>query len=247
MLLKVRFAAAALGLLLGLQIHSAAAVDDYMGHCTHDGTYTPHEVVSSCEVFIDHVFKEGWKGEYLPAAYYNLALAYKALGDTANQKRFLQLSVRYGPDYVDAWREIVEVMSNLRGDDSTIKAVDLMIAAHPTNPYVLNEACWTRATMGLQLDTALADCNESLRLSPGYANALNSRGFAEYRLVNYAGAISDNTAALVARPNDAASLYVRGLARLKTGQTADGNADVAAAKAINPGIADVYAKYGVTP
>ena len=244
---KVRFAAAAFGLLLGLQIHSAAAADDYMGHCTHDGDYTPREVVSACENFIDHVFKENWKGEYLPRAFYNLALAYKALGDTANQKKALQQAVRHAPGYFDAWRELVEMMTDLRGNDSAAKAVDLMIAAHPSDSRVLNSACWTRATMGLQLDAALAECNESLRLVPGDAAALNSRGVVEYRLADYAAAIRDTTAALAAQSDDAGSLYVRGLAKLRTGQAVDGNSDIAAAKAIVPSIADNYAKYGVAP
>ena len=47
-------------------------------------------------------------------------------------------------------------------------------------------------------------------------------------------------------PKDADSLYGRGLAKLKSGDKAGGEADIAAAKAIKPDIADVYAGYGVT-
>jgi hypothetical protein len=55
------------------------------------------------------------------------------------------------------------------------------------------------------------------------------------------------TKALEQDPKLASSLYVRGLARLKTADASNGNADIAAAKAIDPKIADTYAGYGVTP
>lgn len=244
---KMYFGAAVLGLLLGLWMQSAAAAEDYMGHCTSNGAYAPREVISACENFIDHVYKENWKGQDLPSAFYNLALAYKAIGDTANQKKSLELAVRYAPGYVDAWRELVEMMTDLRGNDSTTKAVDLMIAAHPNDSHVLNEACWTRATTGLQLQTALANCNQSLQIDPGSADTLNSRGLVEYRLADYAAAIKDDTAALAVASTDANSLYVRGLAELKSGNATQGNADIAAAKALDPMVVDAYAKYGVTP
>jgi hypothetical protein len=44
---------------------------------------------------------------------------------------------------------------------------------------------------------------------------------------------------------DAGSLYGRGMAKLKTGDTVGGNVDIAAAKAIKPEIAEEYAGYGV--
>ena len=55
------------------------------------------------------------------------------------------------------------------------------------------------------------------------------------------------TAALAKNPNLPGSLYVRGLARLKSGDTAGGSADIAAAKQMDAKIADTYAGYGVTP
>ena len=64
---------------------------------------------------------------------------------------------------------------------------------------------------------------------------------------NYAAAIADDSAALAIDAKSASSLYVRGLARHKSGDAAGGDADIAAAKAIDPKIADTYAGYGVTP
>jgi hypothetical protein len=43
----------------------------------------------------------------------------------------------------------------------------------------------------------------------------------------------------------ASSLYGRGLAKLKKGDTAGGNADIAAAEAIEANIVEDFARYGV--
>jgi hypothetical protein len=58
-------------------------------------------------------------------------------------------------------------------------------------------------------------------------------------------AIADYTAALKIGPKTASSLYGRGFAELKKGSAAAGNADIAAAKAVNPKIADEFSRYGV--
>jgi len=59
-------------------------------------------------------------------------------------------------------------------------------------------------------------------------------------------AIADYGAAVAKNPKDADSLYGRGMAKLKSGDRAGGEADIAAAKAIKPDIAEVYRGYGVT-
>jgi hypothetical protein len=46
-------------------------------------------------------------------------------------------------------------------------------------------------------------------------------------------------------PKSASSFYGRGFAKLKKGDSAGGEADIAAAKAINPAIAEQYAGYGL--
>jgi hypothetical protein len=58
-------------------------------------------------------------------------------------------------------------------------------------------------------------------------------------------AISDYDAALRINPRHASSLYGRGLAKLRTGNSADGNGDIAAAKAVQSDIADEFASYGM--
>ena len=88
--------------------------------------------------------------------------------------------------------------------------------------------------MGRDLDKALADCNTALRLRPGTANMLDSRGLVRLRMGDLDKAIADYDAALATAPKMAWSLYGRGVAEQRKGLTSRGEADIAAAAAINP-------------
>jgi tetratricopeptide (TPR) repeat protein len=103
--------------------------------------------------------------------------------------------------------------------------------------------CWARAVVGI-LKQALADCNEALRLMPGNASTHDSRGFIFLKMTNFDAAVSDYDASLRVDPRLAFALYGRGLARLRNEDPA-GEADIAAAKALQADIAEEYARYGM--
>ena len=94
------------------------------------------------------------------------------------------------------------------------------------------------------LQQALSDCNESLRLRADDPNTLDSRGYAYFKLGQFDAAIADFDAAIARAPKLASSLYGRGLARMRKGDTA-GDADIAAAKALQANIAEEQARYGI--
>ncbi len=104
--------------------------------------------------------------------------------------------------------------------------------------------CWARAVVGI-LKQALADCNEALRLMPGNAGTLDSRAFVFLKMTHFDAAVSDFDAALRIDPKLAFALYGRGLARMKN-EDAAGEADIAAAKALQADIAEEYARYGMS-
>jgi len=72
---------------------------------------------------------------------------------------------------------------------------------------------------------------------------LDSRGFVYLKLGQFDNAIADYNAVLKLKPKLAISLYNRGLAKQKKGDSAGGDADIAAAKAIDPKIADKLTGY----
>lgn len=64
---------------------------------------------------------------------------------------------------------------------------------------------------------------------------------------NHARAIADLNEALRLDPEFADAFYVRGAAALRLGRTAEGQADIARARALDPRIAETYRDYGLTP
>ena len=105
----------------------------------------------------------------------------------------------------------------------------------------LNALCWTEAVRGIQLDQALKDCDASLRLDPTNANALDSRGYALFRLGQYAQSVQAYSAALAQNPRLATSMFGRSVAEARLGQSGTAASDSAAAKALEPKIADRFA------
>jgi tetratricopeptide (TPR) repeat protein len=110
----------------------------------------------------------------------------------------------------------------------------------------LNSRCWIRAQWGHELDEALQDCNGALKLRPDSAAYLDSRGLVYLRKGDFKSSIADYDSVL-RKQQIPWSLYGRGIARLRTGDTARGNADIAAATALDKNIGAKAAKEGITP
>ena len=108
----------------------------------------------------------------------------------------------------------------------------------------LGGRCWVRAVIGRDLEGAVADCTRAIATSAD-PNLRNSRGFAYYRMQRYADAIGENDAAIQADPLVAASHYIRGMAKLALGEETAAKADIERGLAMEPGVADRYAGYGV--
>ncbi len=130
-----------------------------------------------------------------------------------------------------------------------IAQFDAWIATHDNYTEMsqaYNGRCWARALANVELDKALSDCNAAVRAvsQPDY---LDSRGLVHLRRGEFDRAIADYNAALVGKPNLFWSLYGRGLAELKTGAKAKGDADISAAAAAAPKLAEKAAKLGLTP
>jgi tetratricopeptide (TPR) repeat protein len=175
-------------------------------------------------------------------AYNNRGVAYDNKGDYDSAIRDYEQAIKLKPS--------AEVHFN-RGNaylgkgqyDHAIDDYNQALKLKPDFAPAFDNRCWARAVVGI-LRLALADCNEALRLTPDSASTLASRGFVHLKMTQFDAAVSDYGAALRINPKLAFSLYGRGLARLKNGD-ASGEADAAAAKALQPDIAEEYARYGV--
>ena len=85
-----------------------------------------------------------------------------------------------------------------------------------------------------------------MRRSLRSPDVLDSRGLLHLRRSEYAKAIADYDAVLAHGPNSAWSLYGRGLARLRTGARAAGEADLAAAAKADAEVPVRAASLGLT-
>jgi len=133
--------------------------------------------------------------------------------------------------------------------DEGLRRLDAWIAAHPRSDDIgqaLAARCWTRAAAGKALEAALTDCDQALKKERN-SLTMSYRGLVLFRLGRLDDAISQFAAALRVQPRMAPALYGRGLAELKKGDKAAGDADLAAAAAIAPGLAQQYRRYGLAP
>ena len=132
-----------------------------------------------------------------------------------------------------------------KGDyDRALPDYDEAIRLEPSASYY-TQRCWGRARAGRDLPQALADCDQALRLNPNDASTIGTQALVYLRLNRLDDAITSYDAALKLNSKIAFWLYGRGLAKLRKDDAAGGNADLAAAKAIQSDIAGVFAKYGL--
>jgi predicted aspartyl protease/tetratricopeptide (TPR) repeat protein len=132
--------------------------------------------------------------------------------------------------------------------ERNIALLDAIIALHKNDSSLgglLNSRCWARGLANVELDKALADCNAAIKRDGPKPHILDSRALVRVRQKDYAAAIADYDAALKAQPDLAGSLYMRGWVERATGDRAKGATDMAAAKAIDPGVASRFQPYGL--
>ena len=119
------------------------------------------------------------------------------------------------------------------------------ISHDPTMGLAYNNRCLVRTIVGRDLVAALTDCDMALKLMPTNLDVRETRGFIYLKLGDPAIAIVEYSAVLDVDPNRAFALFGRGLARRKMGLTSEGNADQAAARALDPSIETRFSVHGV--
>jgi tetratricopeptide (TPR) repeat protein len=82
---------------------------------------------------------------------------------------------------------------------------------------------------------------------PSQAPALEGRAYTYLKMGRLKESIADFDESLRRRPQSATTLFGRGVARRRSGDVAAGDADIAAARKIDPSVDGFYARRGVTP
>ena len=196
--------------------------------------------------------------------------ALEAAGGPAQIESDLATVARLAGPASDMRLSLASLYGDLGKYSAAIAQVDQWLAHHRLSRdrvVGLNERCWLRATAGRDLHRALGDCDEALNLSEGAPTNLyrssfgdtqsaptsgspavrDSRGLVYLRLGRYRHAIDDYDSALRHDPNLPTSLYGRGLAELRRGETRRANADLAAAKKLDRRVAAQFRRMGLGP
>ncbi|MDP3803134.1 DUF3857 domain-containing protein [Brevundimonas sp.] len=121
-----------------------------------------------------------------------------------------------------------------RSDFAAMRAMDR------NDPTLANNVCWAQAISGFDLELALTDCDRAL--SAGEAAYIDSRAMVLLHMGRYAEARADYERAVAAAPDQAASVYGLGMARLALGDEG-GREDLARARAIDIDVAEDFAVF----
>ena len=114
------------------------------------------------------------------------------------------------------------------------------------NSEILNNRCWTKAVSGIELNSALADCDEALKLTPNSPDTLDARAFVLYRQGKYRDALTAYDVALTCKSDNASALFMRGVTKFQLGDEPGGDSDVKVARTKDADIDALYAGYGIT-
>jgi predicted aspartyl protease/tetratricopeptide (TPR) repeat protein len=125
---------------------------------------------------------------------------------------------------------------------------DLWMPAHQQDTArgsVLNQRCWMRMRLNLDLDRALEDCRGAAAEDRRNAQYRDSLGWVWLRRGQETQAMAEFTEAIELRPRSPWSLYGRGLARVRRGDAAAADTDFAAARQLDPGIDEAVRRAGL--
>ena len=203
-------------------------------------TAEPDARIDACTNIIESGYEPAGS---LSRAFSNRGAGYRRKGDLVQAMDDYDQAVRLSRANSRALHNRAVLYGEQKDYDRALTDLDRAIQIDPLYANAWNARCWTRILMG-QAQQAVGDCTESLRLRPDDAVTLASRALAYLKLNRADRAITGYDAALKLAPKNASVLFGRGLAKHMKGE-ASAATDIAAAQAINAGIATQFEIYGV--
>ncbi|WP_066799278.1 tetratricopeptide repeat protein [Sphingomonas soli] len=151
------------------------------------------------------------------------------------------------PELADSYQERGYLYQDLKRYEEALRDFDELTRRAPRYAGGYNAACWTRAAyLKREFDTARTQCDKALALKPE-ANTHDSAGLVALQQQRWQDAWTHYDKAVKGDAKMASARFGRGVAARKLGRRAEGDADIAAANAMDAGIAAKYASYGQKP
>jgi tetratricopeptide (TPR) repeat protein len=180
------------------------------------------------------------------AAFYSRGSSYFAKGQTDSAIQDFDRAIMLDPNDATAFNNRGEAYREKGQQDRAIQDFDRAITLKPNYANAFNN----RGAAYLakrQTERAIQDFDSAIRLNPNFADAFSNRG-AAYLVKNQADlAINDFDQVIKLNPRDAVAFYFRSVAKQNTGDANGTAQDLAAAKAIDPDIANKVGHQGFTP
>jgi tetratricopeptide (TPR) repeat protein len=161
-------------------------------------------------------------------------------------------SIKLDPNWMWPANDRGELYAD-RGDyELAIQDFDHVIRVSGDYAMGWNNRCRVLAIVG-RLEQALSDCDQALKINAKYTNSMvksgrvsarQHRAFVHLKAGRYDQAIDDYNQALEILSN-AETLFGRGVAKQKKGDAAGGQADILAAKALDPNIVEKFGRFGI--
>ena len=157
-------------------------------------------------------------------------------------EQHLQGADEDGPD----WQSVKADLLARAGDaDGAIAAINAALAVKTASAPFLNQRCWIKGTLSVQLDSALQDCTRAIELTEDNVAALDSRAMVYFRMNRLTEALADLNAALDRNPMNTGSLYLRAAIERKQGKSESADADAAAARLLSPRVDEEYGRWKI--
>ena len=196
--------------------------------------------IAACTRLIDEIPKNMQDGLYV-----NRGIAHKDARQFEEALADFNTALELSPRLAGALHERLDLYEKTGEFDKAIADAARELEIEPNDPMALDDRCRSRAEANKELDAALADCELALKLDP--SGHPGWRAFVKLRQGKFADAIADYDAAIKMYPKSQYFWFGRGIAKLRTGETAGGNADIAAAEAIKSDVRATFARCGIAP
>lgn len=147
----------------------------------------------------------------------------------------LDKAIALQPDAAEAYVTRGMVKAQQGKQSGAIVDFDKALTLKPGNAGALLGRGMARYN-SYQYALAIPDLDKGLALEPGTDFALYARGISHFQMKDYKLAITDLDQVLAKKPKEAQALFYRGGAKVKLGQKADGERDIAMAVKLDPSL-----------
>jgi tetratricopeptide (TPR) repeat protein len=170
-----------------------------------------------------------------------------ALGDYAGAIQSFDAALLLAPRDANAFDGRGASWQAMRRYDAAERDFTRSITVARDQAWSWNARCWVRMLADKMLRAALSDCHHAAWLAPNEPHVRDSLGWVWLRLDDPARAIPSFDTALARNARLSSSFYGRSLARDELGDARGAAADIASARALEPGIAARFRSYGIHP